>query len=133
MFEGHTKFVSAITIKKGNYVVIDDVACRVADVQVSKPGKHGHSKVRIVGVGMMDDKKREVVLPGQENINVPIVEKRTAQVLSMSGDTANLMDSETFETFDMKIPEELKSQIKDGIGIVYWVILKDRVMKQIKE
>ncbi|HLC98773.1 MAG TPA: translation initiation factor IF-5A [Candidatus Nanoarchaeia archaeon] len=127
-----TKPVSVGTLQKGNFVVIEGVACRVVDTQTSRPGKHGHAKVRLQAVGLMDGRKRDIVMPGHDNIDVPIIDKRTAQVLSISGDTANVMDSETYETFDLKIPEELKGQVVEGCQALYWVILNDKVMKQIK-
>ena len=129
---GETKPVSIGTLQKGNFVVIDGVACRVVDTQTSRPGKNGHAKVRMQAVGLLDGRKREIVMPGHDNIPVPIIDKRTAQVLSISGDTANVMDSETFETFDLKVPDELKDQVVDGCSILYWVILNDKVMKQVK-
>lgn len=129
---GETVPKSVGTLQKGNYVVIDGVASVVSDTQTSRPGKHGHAKVRLSAVGILDGKKREIVLPGHDNIDVPIIEKKTAQVLSMNNDSANVMDSETFETFDLKIPEELKDQCKEGSNILYWIILNDKVMKQVK-
>lgn len=129
---GETVPKSVSTLQKGNYVVIDGVASIVTDTQTSRPGKHGHAKVRLVAVGMIDGKKREIVMPGHDNIDVPIIEKKTAQVLSINGDYANVMDTESFETFDLKIPEELKDTCKEGTNILYWVILNDRVMKQVK-
>jgi translation initiation factor 5A len=129
---GETVPKSVGTLQKGNYVVIDGVASIVSDTQTSRPGKHGHAKVRLVAVGMLDGKKREVVMPGHDNIDVPIVEKKNAQVLSLNNDTANVMDAETFETFDLKVPEELKDSVKEGSNIVYWVILNDKVMKQVR-
>lgn len=129
---GETVPKSVSTLQKGNYVVIDGVASIVTDTQTSRPGKHGHAKVRLVAVGMIDGKKREIVMPGHDNIDVPIIEKKTAQVLSINGDYANVMDTESFETFDLKIPEELKDTCREGTNILYWVILNDRVMKQVK-
>lgn len=129
---GSTVPKSVGTLQKGNYVVVDGVACIVQDTQTSRPGKHGHAKVRLVATGMIDNKKRELVMPGHDNIDVPIVEKKTAQVLSIHDDNANVMDGETFETFDLKIPEELRNDCKEGSNILYWIILNDRVMKQIK-
>jgi translation initiation factor 5A len=127
-----TKMASVGSLQKGNYVVLDGAACRVVDTQTSRPGKHGHAKVRLSAVGLIDEKKRVVVMPGHDNIEVPIVEKKSAQVLSINGDTANVMDSETYETFDLKIPEELKGQVVEGCNVLYWVILNDKVMKQVK-
>lgn len=120
------------SLQKGNYVVIEGAACRVVDTQVSRPGKHGHAKVRMTAVGLVDDKKRVVVMPGHDNIEVPIVEKKTAQVLSIQGTIANVMESETYETFDLKIPGELKDSVVEGCNVLYWVILKDKIMKQVK-
>lgn len=126
------KQVSVGTLQKGNYIVIEGVACRVVDMQTSRPGKHGHAKVRIAAVGLIDGRKRDIVMPGHDNIDVPIIDKKTAQVLSITGDMANIMDSETYETFDLKIPDEMKGQVTEGCTILYWAILNDKVMKQVK-
>ena len=120
------------SLSKGNYVILDGSPSIVVGTQTSRPGKHGHAKVRIEAVGMIDGKKRQVVLPGHDSIDCPIIEKKNAQVLNVNGDVANVMDMETFETFDLKIPEELKAECREGITIVYWVILEDKIMKQIK-
>ena len=127
-----TKMVSANNLLKGSFVIMDGAACKVVDVEISKPGKHGHSKVRVSAVGLVDDKKRISVMPGHDNVEVPIIEKRTAQVLSVHGDSANVMDSETYETFDLKIPEELKGEVVEGSSVLYWTILEQKVIKQVK-
>ncbi len=126
------KLVSVGSLKAGSYIVIDGAACRVASIQTSRPGKHGHAKCRIEAVGIVDSKKRVIVMPGHDNIESPVIEKKTATVLSVHGDMANVMDIETYETFDIKIPEELKGQVTDGVSVLYWTILNDKVMKQVK-
>jgi len=127
-----TKIQSVGSLQKGSYVILDGAACKVADMQVSRPGKHGHAKVRLTAVGLVDGKKRVTVMPGHDNVDVPIVEKKSAQVLSIQGDAANVMDSESYETFDLAIPEELKGEVVEGVNVMYWVILNDKVMKQVK-
>ena len=127
-----TKIQSVGSLQKGSYVILEGAACKVADMQVSRPGKHGHAKVRMTAVGLVDDKKRIVVMPGHDNVEVPIVEKKTAQVLSIQGNTTNVMDSETYETFDLEIPEELKGEVVEGANVLYWIILNDKVLKQVK-
>ena len=129
---GEVKRRSIGSLQVGNYVVIDGAACTVSSIQTSRPGKHGHAKVRLDAVGIVDGRKRQIVMPGHDEIEVPVIDKRNAQVLSISGDTAQVMDSETYETFDLAIPEELKPDITEGAVVVYWQILNDRVMKQIK-
>lgn len=127
-----TKLTSVSAIKKGNYVVIEGVASTVVDIQTSRPGKHGHAKVRLSAVGIIDGKKREIVMPGHDNVEVPIIDKRSAQVLSVSGDKATVMDSESYETLDLTIPEELKATVVEGVVILYWDIMGDKQMKQVR-
>ncbi|MBT3720332.1 translation initiation factor IF-5A [archaeon] len=127
-----TKLVHVGSLKKGNYIVMDGEASVIKDLQVSRPGKHGHAKIRVEAVGIMDGKKRQIVMPGHDNVETPIIDKLNAQVLSISGDTANVMDMESYETFDMKIPEDLLDKVKDGVTVLYWDILGDKVIKQIK-
>jgi len=129
---GEIKQSSVASLQKGSYVVVDGVACRVSGTQTSRPGKHGHAKVRLTVVGLIDGKKRELVIPGHDSIDVPIIGKKTAQVLSISGNTANVMDAETYETFDIEIPDELKAEITEGCSILFWDILDQKIMKQVK-
>ena len=131
---GETKVVDVGMMKAGSFIVLDGAACRVQDATVSKSGKHGHAKFRIVAIGMLDEKKRDVVMPSGSMVESPIIDKRAAQVLSVTGagDMANIMDTESFETLDLKIPDELKGQVHEGITVIYWIILNDKVMKQIK-
>lgn len=127
-----TKIASAGSLREGSFILIDGVACKVVELQTSKSGKHGHAKVRILAIGLLDGRKRDIVMPAHDNVEVPIIDKRTAQVLSVSGDTANVMDTESFETFDMAIPEELKGKVSEGCQVLYWIITGQKIMKQLK-
>lgn len=127
-----TKIVGASSIKAGSFLVVDGVACKVVDSQVSKSGKHGHAKIRIVAIGLIDDKKRDIVMPGGDNVEVPIIEKKNAQVLSVANDVANVMDMENYETFNLKIPEELKGKVIENSQVLYWDIMGEKVMKSVK-
>src|SRR3989344_2681766 len=126
------KLISVGTLKKGDTIIIDNAPCKITDTATSRPGKHGHAKVNLMAVGILDGKKRQMVLPGHDKVEVPIIEKKTAQILSIAGTTANVMDLETYETFDMEIPEELKAEVKEGKEVLYWTIMGGRVIKQVK-
>lgn len=129
---GETKQASVGSLQRGSYIVIEGAACRVTSTQTSRPGKHGHAKVRLEATGLIDGKKRVIVMPGHDHVAVPIVGKKSAQVLSIQGDTANVMDSITYETFDLKIPDDLKDDIIEGVNVLYWEILEQKIMKQVK-
>src|SRR3989344_3406485 len=121
-----TKSVTAVDVKEGSYIVFDGKACVVKDVQKSKPGKHGHAKCRISAVSVVDGQKIIKIMPGHDRVEVPLIQKRDAQALS------NVMDSETFETFDLPIPDEFKDLVKEGVNVHYWVVLGQKVIKAVK-
>jgi len=106
-------------LKEGGYIVIDDEPCEIVSISVSKPGKHGAAKARIEAIGIFDGQKRSIVQPVTAKVYVPIVERKRAQVISVMGDVVQLMDLETYETFELQIPEELKDRIEPGKEIVY--------------
>jgi translation initiation factor 5A len=107
-------------LKVGRYVLIDEEPCKIQSISTSKPGKHGEAKARIDAVGIFDEQKRSVVHPVKHKVGVPIIDKRSAQILALMGsDVVQLMDMETYETFDMPIPEDLKGQLEPGKEILY--------------
>jgi translation initiation factor 5A len=127
-----SKLVSVGTLKRGDTIIIDGAACKITETSTSRPGKHGHAKVNMMAVGMLDGKKRNLVMPGHDKVEAPVVEKKNAQVLSVAGKTASVMDTESYETFDLEIPEELKEQIHEGSEVLYWILMGIKVIKQVK-
>jgi len=122
----------ATSLKPGKFVVFDGIACEVRSVQISKTGKHGHAKCRVEAIGIKDGRKIIKIMPGHDNVLIPIIEKKNAQVLSVHGDMANVMDMENYETFDLPIPEEFKSQVQEGVQVNYWTVLGEKLMKQVR-
>ena len=124
--------VSKSSIREGKYILIDGRPFEIVGADWSAPGKHGHAKIRFVAIELLTDKKHDVVLPAHDNVEIPLIEKKTAQVLSIVDAKANVMDSETFETFDLDIPDDLKDVITEGCQVLYHNILGQKVMKQLK-
>lgn len=112
------------SLKKGSYILIDGEPCRIVEYEKSKPGKHGSAKARIVGIGVFDGAKRSLVSPVDSHVEVPIIEKRSAQVISMGSGSIQLMDLDTFEVFEVSPPEEeLRSKLENGKEVEYWEVM----------
>ncbi|HDD36175.1 MAG: translation initiation factor IF-5A [Archaeoglobaceae archaeon] len=118
-------------LKEGGYIVIDDEPCVIVSMSVSKPGKHGAAKARIDAIGIFDEQKRSIVQPVTAKIYVPIVERKRAQVISVTGDVVQLMDLETYETFELTIPEEFKDKIEAGKEVVYLESMGKRKIERV--
>ncbi|MFH1328248.1 MAG: translation initiation factor IF-5A [Candidatus Bathyarchaeota archaeon] len=115
------------SVKIGHYIIIEGEPCKIVEYEKSKPGKHGSAKARIVAIGLYDSVKRSLVSPVDGRTEVPIIEKETAQVISI-GATVQLMNLENYQVFEAQIPEdeEIKEKLASGIEVEYWKIL-DRV------
>ena len=106
-------------LKEGRYMLIDEEPCRILSIQTSKPGKHGEAKARIDAVGLFDGSKRSVVFPVKHKVQVPMIGKRQAQVISMSEQEVQLMDLETYETFNLPLDAETRGQVSPGSEVQY--------------
>ncbi|MCS7120968.1 MAG: translation initiation factor IF-5A [Nitrososphaerota archaeon] len=127
-----SKPVDVGSLKPGTYVIIDDEPCRIVDLAKSKPGKHGSAKARVVAIGVFDGVKRTFVKPVDAKVDVPMIDKRSGQVIAALPTGVQIMDLETYEVFEASYPQEedVKSRITQGVEVEYWRILgRTKIMR----
>lgn len=113
------ELVEVRELRQGRYISLDNEPCKIISMTTSKPGKHGEAKARIEAIGLFDESKRSVVYPVKHKVRVPMIDKRQAQVIAIMGDEVQLMDLETYETFQLQIEEEFKGKLQPGKNIQY--------------
>ncbi|MFQ6074819.1 MAG: translation initiation factor IF-5A [Candidatus Bathyarchaeia archaeon] len=118
----------------GHHILIGDEPCRIVGYEKSKPGKHGSAKARIVAMGVFDGAKRSIVSPVSARVEVPIIEKRSGQVLSMSENSVQLMDLETYDVFWTAMPTEeaVRGRLSPGLEVEYWVVMGRKMITRVK-
>ena len=132
-----SKSIELGSLKIGSYILLpvsdqpSGEPCRLTEYDTSKPGKHGSAKARIVAVGIFDGQKRPHVGPVNMQVHVPLIDKRAAQIISITGSKIQVMDSETFETIDVEmIEEELEGKLQQGNDIEYWNVMgRTKIMR----
>lgn len=107
-------YAVAKELREGKYVLIDDVPCKVVEIESSKPGKHGAAKMRVTGIGVFEGQKKTLLTPGDQDVEVPIIERKNVMILSVSGNNAQVMDQGTSEVYDIEIPSELQANAAAG-------------------
>lgn len=127
------------SLKIGSYILLpvtdqpSGEPCRIVEYDTSKPGKHGAAKARIVGVGVFDNQKRPHVSPVSMQVHVPLIDKRTGQIISITGDQVQVMDNETFETIDVQmIDDEVQGKLEQGQIVEYWKVMDRTKIMRIK-
>lgn len=121
-------------LKTGSYIVIDGEPCRVVEVSRAKTGKHGSAKVHIVAISLFTNARKTIVGPADQRVEIPIIDKRYAQVIAILGDKIQLMDLETYETFEVDIPqdENIASKLSSGAEVEYWSVLGRRLIYRVR-
>jgi translation initiation factor 5A len=131
--EGMEKiFASAKDLKEGKYILIDDIPCRIVSIEKSKPGKHGAAKMRITAIGIFNGEKKQWLGPSDQDVEIPIIERSNAQIVSVNGNIAQLMDMKTYETFELPIPEEFLSQAEPGKEAELLISMGKKAIQRIK-
>jgi len=123
------KIINATEAKVGTNIIIDGEAYTIKKIDISKTGKHGHAKCRIEASGVINDQKKVFVIPGHDRLELPMIDKRKGQVLSIS-ENVSIMDLENFETIEMPCPEEIKNEITENSNVEYWNVEGRKIIKR---
>jgi len=128
-------YASLGELKKGSYIVIDGEPCRIVEITRAKTGKHGSAKAHVVAISVFTGQKKTLVAPVDTRVQVPVIEKRLGQIIADMGDMIQVMDMETFDTFEVEKPEEenLASKLEPGVTVEYWLIMGRPKIIRIRE
>jgi translation initiation factor 5A len=113
------------SLKVGSYIIIDGEPCRIVSYDHSKPGKHGSAKARVAAIGVFDGSRHSLVSPVSANVDVPLINKKNGQIISLSGQTLQIMDLESFEVFETSaVEDDIRDKITQGGEVEYWKVLE---------
>jgi len=125
------KLINATECRSGTVILVDGEACTVRGVDTSKTGKHGAAKCRIEAIAIISGKKKILAVPGHERFEVPLIDKRKAQVLSVSESKASVMDLESYETIDIPFMEGIKDDLAPEKQVEYWDIEGKKIIMRV--
>lgn len=113
-------------LKPGNLILIDNEPCRITEITRAKTGKHGSAKAHVVAVGLISGSKKTLIAPTDQQVEVPIIEKRVGQIINIREETVQLMDMETYEVTEVNkkfIDEKIRDKIAANVEVEYWIIM----------
>uniref|UniRef100_A0A7J3KG61 Translation initiation factor 5A n=2 Tax=Staphylothermus marinus TaxID=2280 RepID=A0A7J3KG61_STAMA len=113
-------------LKPGNFIVIDNEPCRIVEITKAKTGKHGSAKAHVIAVSLITGSKKTIIAPTDQQVEVPVIEKKVGQIINIREDTVQIMDMETYEVFEVKkdfVDEKVRDKISTGSEVEYWLIM----------
>jgi translation initiation factor 5A len=108
MADYEIKFAQLGQLKEKQFIIIDDVICKIDSMTKSKPGKHGAAKMRVVATSVFGNQKMNLLKPTSTNVEVPIIEKGSGQIIADLGEKYQIMDTLTYQTYEVE-----KTDFKD--------------------
>ena len=109
----YTTPIQANKLKKGMHMVIKTHPCKIIEIHVSKTGKHGHVKMRIIGIDVFSGKKYEDVTPSTHTVHQPILTKEEYQIIDICDDYLSLIDEDNNTRDDIRLSAEV--DLRQGI------------------
>ncbi|CAF0785017.1 unnamed protein product [Rotaria sordida] len=120
------------SIQKSDFVVLNGRPLKVVEITHSKPGKHGHAKVHLVGIDIFTGRRYEDVRPGGHMIQVPIVGKKDYLIVNIDSDgyvtllnegTCNIRSDIKLNN-DADVTRRLLDKYHEGDGQIKVTVLK---------
>ena len=95
------KFSELGQLKEKQFILIDDVICKIDTITKSKPGKHGAAKIRMTATGVFTGQKMNLLKPSSEDVQVPILDKGNGQIIADLGAKFQVMDMTNYQTYEV--------------------------------
>ena len=131
MSEGETRPVKATAVRVGNHLVVDGGIYKVLSMETSKSGKHGHAKVRMSIQHIETGNKKSLVMPGDDKVRQPMIDKRVGQILAVNPDSLQMMDRDSYEVFETGIPnyDEIGGTLESGDEVDFWEVMGTKIIR----
>jgi len=106
-------------IKKGAYIRYNNEVLKVVRKEVVACGTHSHSKTKIFVQGLHGGGEKSFNLSHSENVEELPIWRKEAQVISKMPDKVQIMDVQSYETFDAEIGKELLETLNEGDSVTF--------------
>ena len=104
-------------LKKGNYIIHENEACVIRDIQTLPNKKNPVIKLELEG--LFSGKHYHSHILTHQIIQEADLTRRCGTVVSKKKDKIEIMDIQTFETFEAKIDPELLERAQEGDNVTY--------------
>nr|XP_012804562.2 eukaryotic translation initiation factor 5A-1-like [Jaculus jaculus] len=92
-------------LRKSGFVVVKGWPCTIIEMSTSKTGKHGHTKVHVVGIDIFTGKKYEDICPSAHNMDVPNIKRTDFQLTAIQDGYLSLLQDSGEVREDLRLAE----------------------------
>lgn len=111
--------MEAQNVVKGTYILYNKSPHLVTRKEVVVYGTHSHSKTKIYLKPLEGGGEKSLVMAHHDHVDALDIQRKSAQVISRSGDLLQIMDNVSFETFDAELADGVEDEIMEGDEVTF--------------
>lgn len=109
----------ATDLDRGKYFMHNGEIFKVQRREVVAYGTHSHTKLKFYIEGLDGKGEKTITLGHTDRVDLVDIHKKTAQVVSKTPASVQIMDTHSYETFDASVDPELKERINEGDEVIF--------------
>ena len=106
-------------LTKGDYFLYKNEPYMIKKNQIVVTGTHSHTKNRLDVVGLISGKNETFTAAPHDKAEVLEITRKSAQLISKSGNMLQIMDMVSYETFDAETKQEIFDELNEGDEVIY--------------
>jgi translation elongation factor P/translation initiation factor 5A len=110
---------SAGDVERGKYIEYKREILQVIRKEVMSCGKHSHSKLHFTVCKLDGSSEKEIVLSHNDPVEIIDIMKRQATLISKGELVSQIMDRDSYETFDARCERDLLNDLIEGEEVIY--------------
>lgn len=105
--------------EKGNWIFYNNELYLVKRKEVVVFGTHSHSKTKLYLQNIKGGSEKAFVFSNHDRLEIVDLMRKTGQLISKFGSKAQLMDSYSYETFDITLDKKMASSLNEGDEVIF--------------
>ena len=104
-------------IKTGDWVMFNRQPFKVKRKEIVTAGTHMHSKSKLIMVSLFGGGEKAQVYGHHDKLDTVDIQHKLGQVISVSGNKCQIMDTKSYEVFDALTTEE--NPVSEGQSVLF--------------
>lgn len=111
--------VEAKELTNGSWFIHEKEPWQVKRVEVVVYGTHSHSKTKLYAKNLYGGGEKVLVFGHHDPVETVGIVRKSASVIAKLKDKIQIMDSQSYETFDAETQKELFEQLNEGDNVTF--------------
>ncbi len=106
--------MQAKDVERGAYFKVRNDIYKLKRKELIAVGTHSHTKLKFFAKALFGGGEKDFTFGHTDNVEILDISKKRGQIISIEGKRAQVMDSESYETFDAEITDDVTDNLVEG-------------------